>query len=171
MNTGEFVALALRMVVSLALVLGLLVWLARYASRRGLGGAATAGYDIEVLARRSLSRSASVQVVRIGEETFVLGVGDSGVTVLSQVPAAEEEEEVFDPSGSHTVSDIQQRAATPNVQDTTGGAGPVYATDPRDVVRLAGHQEGAVGSALRMLDEMLRPEGRHRATRGARRRR
>lgn len=164
MSLGEFAALALRMAVSLALVLGLLVWLARFAARRGLGGgAASTRYDIEVLARRQLGRSASVQVVRVGGQTFVLGVGDSGVRVLTQVPAAEVEEEVFDPVGSDA-----DRSA---VQDTTGGGGSgSQQTDPRDVVRPAGHQEGAVGSAMRMLDEMLRPEGRHRATRGARRR-
>lgn len=162
MSPGEFAALALRMVISLALVLGLLVWLARHAARRGLGGAATTGYDIEVLARRQLSRSASVQVVRVGDRTLVLGVGDSGVRVLTQVPTAEVEEEVFGSAGSD---------AHRKVQDTTGAAGSSsQVTDPRDVVRVAGRQEGAVGSAMRMSDEMLRPGGRHRATRGARRR-
>lgn len=89
MSLGEVTALALRMVISLALVLGLLVFLARFAARRGMGRSIGDGYDIEVLARRQLSRHASVQVVRVGEETLLLGVAESGVRVLRRLPAAE----------------------------------------------------------------------------------
>lgn len=158
MTPGEVLLLALRMVVSLALVLGLLLLLARYAARRGVGRAGHGRWDIEVLARRQLSRSASVQIVRIAGQTYVLGVGDSGVRVLRRLPAAEGVGET-------------------GPQDAPGGAaqrrppGSAGSTGPTDVAGLAGlsrTQEGAVGRALQIVQDVIRPEGRHRAARGDR---
>ncbi len=152
MTPGEVVLLALRMVVSLALVLGLLLLLARYAARRGVGRTGEGRWHIEVLSRRQLSRSASVQVVRIADQTYVLGVGDSGVRVLRRLPPAEGVGE-----------------AAP--QDATGGAAHRHPTGPADVAGLAGSsrsQDGAVGKALQIVQDVIRPEGRHRAARGDR---
>lgn len=152
--------LALRMVISLTLVLGLLVLLARYAARRGVGRSVGLGYDIEVLARRQLARNASLQVVRVGDQTLLLGVGESGVRVLRRLPAAE---------GKQEASEAAQIAAA-DLQDATGGIGSISRrSDPSDVVHHARPQGGA-GGVLRMLEDLIRPEGRHRAARGDRRR-
>lgn len=157
MSLGEVAMLALRMAISLGLVLTLLVFLARFAARRGVGRSTGLGYDIEVLARRSLSRSASVQIVRVatkdGDQTLLLGVGESGVRVLRRLPAAEEKRD----AATQGVADVQ---------DTTGGLGSRSAITG-DVVR---SDRSGTGGVLRMLDELIRPEGRHRATRGDRRR-
>ncbi len=167
MNTGEVALLAVRMVVSLALVLGLLVLLARYAARRGVGRVTGQRWGIEVLARRQLSRAASVQVVRVADDIYVVGVGDSGVRVLRHLPAAEGVE--GSPVGDPHAQDAIGAHRTGGVPDVTGGADQ----DPSrvrsaDVTRLAEQQGGALAGALRMVEDVMRPEGRHRARRGDR---
>ena len=72
-----------RVVVSLAVVLGLVWALGRAARRRTLGGGAQA--EVTVIGRQALSRSASVAVVRVGGTAMVLGVTDSSVTLLGPV--------------------------------------------------------------------------------------
>ena len=86
-----------RAALSLVLVLALLVLCLRVLAKRGgFSGPARAGVDVEVLGRRQLSKSASVQVVRVGEEVLVLGVTDSQISTLhhlsgEDLPADEEE--------------------------------------------------------------------------------
>lgn len=75
-----------RVVVSLAVVLGLVWALGQAARRRGTGGAQAA---VTVIGRQPLSRSASVAVVRVGGQALVLGVTDSSVTLLGRVDPAE----------------------------------------------------------------------------------
>ena len=72
-----------RVVVSLAVVLGLVWALGRAARRRTLGGGPQA--EVAVIGRQVLSRSASVAVVRVGGQAMVLGVTDSSVTLLGSV--------------------------------------------------------------------------------------
>lgn len=72
-----------RVVVSLAVVLGLVWALGRAARRRTLGGGPQA--EVTVVGRAALSRSASVAVVRVGSKAMVLGVTDSSVTLLGAV--------------------------------------------------------------------------------------
>ena len=72
-----------RVVVSLAVVLGLVWALGRAARRRGLGGGPQA--EVTVVGRAALSRSASVAVVRVGSRAMVLGVTDSSVSLLGAV--------------------------------------------------------------------------------------
>jgi flagellar protein FliO/FliZ len=96
MTDTSGVLVVLRLVVSLAVVLVLLVALARWASKRGLGSArpGKATVEVEVLSRRSLGRSSTLQVVRVGTQVMVLGVTERGVSVLGElgeqdlVPAA-----------------------------------------------------------------------------------
>lgn len=76
-----------RVVVSLAVVLGLVWVLGQAARRRGAGGGAQAA--VTVIGRQALSRSASVAVVRVGDQALVLGVTDSSVTLLGSVDPAE----------------------------------------------------------------------------------
>ncbi len=87
MSDGSAVLLVIRMIVSLAVVLAILVVLGRIMHRRYGGQLRKSrglSASIEVLARQSLSRSASVHVVRVGQETLLLGVTDQGVAVLAQ---------------------------------------------------------------------------------------
>ncbi len=87
MSDSSVVVAVLRLVVSLAVVLVLLVSLARYAARRGAGGMrpGRASVTVEVLSRRPLGRSTSLQVVQVGQQVMVLGVTDSSVSVLGEL--------------------------------------------------------------------------------------
>jgi flagellar protein FliO/FliZ len=81
----SMVALIARLAVSLAVVFGLMMIAGRLLRRRGLGTkGTTATSRIEVLARQGLGRTSSVQLVRVGGRTLVLGVTDQQVTVLGE---------------------------------------------------------------------------------------
>jgi flagellar protein FliO/FliZ len=76
---------ALRVAASLAAVLGLIWFVSRAARRRGV----RAGLDttrFTVVGRHSLSRSAGVTVLRVGDEALVLGVTDQSVQLLARAP-------------------------------------------------------------------------------------
>jgi flagellar protein FliO/FliZ len=75
--------LTIRIVFSLLIVFGLLWGLAKLA-RRPLAGRSGA---LTVIARQQLSRSASVAVVRVADRALVLGVSDSGVSLLADADA------------------------------------------------------------------------------------
>jgi flagellar protein FliO/FliZ len=74
-------AVAGKMALSLAAVLGLMWMLAR-ASRKPLK--ARAGGQLAVLARQQLSRGTSVAVVKVAGKALVLGVTENQVTLLSE---------------------------------------------------------------------------------------
>ena len=86
MEDLSVVALAGRLVVALVVVFGLMFVAARLLRRRGLasGRAGAVTGRIEVLARQGLGRTSSVQLVRVGGKTLVLGVTDSAVSVLTE---------------------------------------------------------------------------------------
>src|SRR5690242_18397218 len=92
MSSVSTLALLLRLVVSLAVVVGLMLGASAFMRRRGFGGLAPmkggrrspAASQVEVLARKSLGRNASIAVVRAGEKSLVLGVTDSTVTMLAE---------------------------------------------------------------------------------------
>ncbi|HEX6515058.1 MAG TPA: flagellar biosynthetic protein FliO [Nocardioidaceae bacterium] len=73
--------LFLRVLVSLALVLGLFWLVARYGTRR-LGGSRSL---VRVLGRQQLSRGSSLAVVEVGERVLVVGVSDGGVRLLTEL--------------------------------------------------------------------------------------
>lgn len=78
------IVLVLRVALSLAVVLGLLAFAARAASRRGLGTApGRSGARVEVVARQGLGRNTSVVIVRAAERALVLGVTESSVSLLA----------------------------------------------------------------------------------------
>ncbi|HYO84954.1 MAG TPA: flagellar biosynthetic protein FliO [Dermatophilaceae bacterium] len=90
MTDGSAVVLMLRMVLSLALVLGLVVAFSRGLQRRQGGRrprrARRQPSAIEVVARHNLSRTASVQIVQVGERALLLGVSDAGIRLLGRLP-------------------------------------------------------------------------------------
>lgn len=78
--------LVLRVVFSLAAVLGLMWFLARVASWRMGGGHASV---VRLIGRQSLGRTSSVAVVAVGERMLVLGVTEAGVRLLAELDADE----------------------------------------------------------------------------------
>lgn len=80
--------MALRVLVSLGVVLGLLWWL----QRRLIRGRASTGAEapIRVLSRQVISPKASVVVLETGGQRFLLGVTEASVNVLHTSDAVEE---------------------------------------------------------------------------------
>ena len=74
--------LLVRMVFSLAVVVGLLILISRVAAKRFAG---RAGSPIEVLHRQALSKSASVAVVSVAGRVLVLGTTEQAVSVLTEL--------------------------------------------------------------------------------------
>lgn len=81
----DSLALGLRVALSLAAVL-LLMWVAARLLR-GHGGGRSAGV-VEVVARQQLGRGTSVAVVRVVDRALVLGVTETGVSLLSDADLA-----------------------------------------------------------------------------------
>ena len=85
MDDPSIVSLLGRLVLSLAVVFGLMALAARALKKRGLGSSGTSpGSRIEVLARQAVGRTSSVQLVRVGGRTLVLGVTEQSVQVLGE---------------------------------------------------------------------------------------
>ncbi len=82
---SDLLPLIVRVAVSLVAVLGL-VWLLSRAARRRMGGRAVDASRFTVVARQSLSRSAGVTVLRLGDEALVVGVTDASVQLLARMP-------------------------------------------------------------------------------------
>jgi flagellar protein FliO/FliZ len=86
--------LAVRTVFSLAVVVGLLLVLARVAGRRYRGGSSA----LRVVQRQSLSRGSAVTIVEVGGRTLVLGVTEQQVQVLAELAPGELEQAAGDGS-------------------------------------------------------------------------
>jgi flagellar protein FliO/FliZ len=74
--------LTLRLVVSLAIVVGLLLLLARFGARRFHG---QAGALVRVVHRQPLSRTSAVAVVTVGSRVLVLGTTEQHVSILTEL--------------------------------------------------------------------------------------
>lgn len=85
MEDVSVVALLGRLAVSLAVVFALMALAGKMLRRRGMGTKGTGATSrIEVLARQGLGRTSSVQLVRVGGKTLVLGVTETTVSVLGE---------------------------------------------------------------------------------------
>ncbi len=91
MSDGNTFVLLLRMALSLALVLGLLVFVARWVSRRQglLTGRTHLQVPVTVLNRQPLTRNAHLHVVQVGSDVLVLGVTDGQVNLLGSLDPAD----------------------------------------------------------------------------------
>jgi flagellar protein FliO/FliZ len=94
--------LVLRVLLSLAVVLGLFWMVARTGSRR-LGGRDRA--LIRVRGRQALSRGSSLAVVEVGSRLLVVGVSDGGVRLLTEMDPAELAPGAQTPEVTHEVAD------------------------------------------------------------------
>jgi flagellar protein FliO/FliZ len=104
MVDGSLAGTLLRLVVSLAVVLVLLVLLARYLGHRQLGTGAGRGRPtrrrpvapVEVVSRHGLSRGSSLAVVRACGQLLLIGVTESSVTVLRELEEEPEPQELLE---------------------------------------------------------------------------
>ncbi|QQR99539.1 MAG: flagellar biosynthetic protein FliO [Austwickia sp.] len=164
MSDGSAVVLLVRMTVSLAVVLGLVIWAARVVNRRhGLAGRPQRSVPITVLARQALGRHAGLSVVQVGEDILVLGVTDGEVTLLSRMdPAA-----LPDPAPQDLARPDRDDAATPAVAGPLS-SGTSFATALRHATGLTVRRDvkrqgaGARAIAERVSQDTDRGGGRHR---------
>jgi flagellar protein FliO/FliZ len=85
MEDVSIISLFIRLVFSLGVVIGLMVIAGRMLRRRGVvPGRATARASLEVVARQSIGRTASVAVVRVADRAFVVGVTEQSVQLLGE---------------------------------------------------------------------------------------
>ncbi len=107
------VELVLRLGLSLGIVLGLFWAIARTSSRRMAGSRSL----LKVRGRQSLSRTASVAVVEVGNRVLVVGVSEGGVKLLTELDPeeiaelAETPQAGTGPTGGSTAG--KRRATTP----------------------------------------------------------
>ncbi len=100
MIDGSVVGTLVRLVVSLAMVLTLMAFLARYLRNRQIGiGLGIGGGQrrkkallLEVVTRQGLSRGSSLAVVRVSGQLLLLGVTESTVSVLRDLEDVDEAE-------------------------------------------------------------------------------
>lgn len=83
----ETVELAGRIILALGVVLGL-IWAIAKRVRGSAGSKRRASKLIDVLGRQQLTRGASVAVVRIGDQTLIVGVTEGRVNVLGELDSA-----------------------------------------------------------------------------------
>ena len=105
-NTSTF-ELLIRLFLSLAVVIGLMVGVTTVLRRRGFAGLApngpkraVPGAQVEVLARKPLGRNASVAIVRAGGKSMVLGVTEAQVTLLGDAEIEEVELDELEAQGT-----------------------------------------------------------------------
>lgn len=78
--------LAIRVVVSLAIVLGLMWALSRLTK----GRTPSKGVPLEIISRAAVGKKASVVVVRIGERGLVVGVTEHSMALLAEIEVENE---------------------------------------------------------------------------------
>lgn len=78
--------LLLRLAVSFAVVLGLILGAAKYLRNKPGFGRDPNAPKFDVLDRISLGRTSSVALVRVGTRGLVLGITESSVTLLTEAP-------------------------------------------------------------------------------------
>jgi flagellar protein FliO/FliZ len=122
--------LAIRLVFSLAVVLGLLALLTKFGARRFRG---RNDAMVQVLHRQHLSRGTAVSVVTVGSRILVLGTTEHQVHVLAELEPDEVMEHLAD-----TVADV----------DTDDAA----ADDAAEVLTLPSSSESALSGSVLSID-------------------
>jgi flagellar protein FliO/FliZ len=144
--------LTIRLVFSLAVVLGLLLLCARLAGRRFQG---RQDAMVQVVHRQPISRNASVSVVNVGGRVLVLGTTDQEVRLLAELDPSEVD------GATDRETDGSDLAALTLVT-------PINRAESARSHRSAGPAEDVL---LREQEERQRPvasAGRHLAPRGSR---
>jgi flagellar protein FliO/FliZ len=131
-QNASLLELGLRLALSLGVVLMLMFGAAWFLRRRQAGGRSPLRFGggartqrVEMLARQTVGRNASVAVVRVGERALVLGVTEHSVTVLT-----EGEAHAFDPPEPVVVGPVSRfsgmgsKAQRTALSGSPDGSGP-----------------------------------------------
>jgi flagellar protein FliO/FliZ len=118
------IELAVRLVLSLSVVLGLLLLLARFGGRKFRGNRDAM---VQVLHRQHLTRGSTISVVSVGSKVLVLGTTEQQVRVLTEL----DPDEVVVPEADLALEEIEQPRAISAVpsRGNTALAGSVLSVD------------------------------------------
>ncbi|MCW2856974.1 MAG: hypothetical protein JWR52_2589 [Marmoricola sp.] len=122
--------LTIRLVVSLSIVVGLLLLLARFGARKFRGNS---GALVHVVHRQPLSRTTSVAVVTVGSRVLVLGTTEQHVSVLTELDADELE-----------IADVLELAGPALVDESA----PAPVSKPLTLARSAGSHRAQTTAAV-----------------------
>ncbi|WP_426242374.1 flagellar biosynthetic protein FliO [Nocardioides sp. LHG3406-4] len=111
--------LVVRLVFSLAVVVGLLLLLARFSAKRFTSGASS---PIRVLHRQSLSRNGSVALVAVGDRVLVLGTTDQQVSLLTELDP--DEVDIPEPTSIFRPKAGEASIALDHADDAVAGGRP-----------------------------------------------
>lgn len=152
----ENLFLVLRVVVSLAVVLGLLYVLRRKLVPRG---GAEQRRQIAVVARQGVGAKTSVALIDVAGKRYLLGVGDQSISVLDSYAAPVSQDEDAGAEGGRLfaldLDDARQRARRPRADavpetidaaDGPGGLSGPSAPATRRELRMAGTTARAVNA-------------------------
>ncbi len=146
--------LTVRLIASLAVVVGLLLLLARVAGKRFSG---REGAAVQVLHRQPLSRTASVAVLSVGSRILVVGSTDQQVQLLTELEPDELELDTVPLVPMlHEVSDTSDVLSVLPRDDATQGL-----VRPGTTPRAGAHRAGArhrPGKPGRLAGSVLSPD-------------
>ena len=109
------VELVIRLVFSLAVIIGMLLLLARFSAKRFRGGSDAL---VRVVHRQPLSRTSAVAVVTVGSRVLVLGTTEQQVQLLTELDPDDVDQPAFVPTGAA----LELVPATPYVPRHAAGA-------------------------------------------------
>jgi len=121
--------LAVRLVLSLSLVLGLLLLLARFGGRKFRG---KRDAMVQILHRQHLTRSSTISVVSVGSKVLVLGTTEHQVRVLTELDPDEVEFPELEPAledAENTVSSKSLVSVPKQGVSSSSLAGSVLSVD------------------------------------------
>ena len=121
--------LTVRLIASLAVVVGLMLLLARLVGKRY---GARAGAPVQVVHRQPLSRSASVAVITVGSRVLVVGTTDHQVSLLTELDPEELVEDL------DLSVDLTEDPTAPEADGTGDTAAPAPRRTPAGTGALTG---------------------------------
>ena len=138
-----------RMLLGIGIVVGIMALLARFVQRRrsGAGGPGSARHipPVKVVARHTLAKGSHLVLVAVGEQTLVLGLTSSGVSLLDKYKAS--------PDGAPTGRRAHDTAGeTDSIPLVDTQANHITRSSFRDICQRAGTsragRQTATGSAI-----------------------
>jgi len=137
------IELVIRLVFSLAVVVGMLLLLAKFSAKRFRGGS---GSLVQVVQRQPLSRTSSVAVVTVGSRVLVLGTTEQQVQLLTELDPDELDVPELETPHPAAASD-RPRHVQRGQSDEAPAVRPVPALRDADVVAAESALSGSVLSA------------------------
>lgn len=153
--------LSLRLAFSLAVVVGLLMLLAKFGSRRFRGGREAL---VQVVHRQHLSRGSAVSVVTVGNRVLVLGTTEHQVRVLAELEPEEIAEHLGEDLLDDDVLDLSDAEVLTLVPNSTPSSAASVAESSSELPSPRGSHRAAGPSEARKRAARPAPGARRRAS-------